>query len=598
MSDSSDSSASSETSTSDEDFVPSDSDAESSSSRSSDDSDLTLVPEVYEYYPGFFTMRSSEDDEDDEFYSILSLPARATSFKFSQMPGPKPPLPSFDRWLQQALQRSPRSPPRRSADQWFESLDAARKQIGKPLPSRNMSLNYTIKPCELICLVTESLTARLFSINTGQYTSTSDDIIINVNLEGLQETLRSFADSGFPFLRDHLYTNAASLGPTFGQLNIVEKFIFSPCDQFTMPFILPMLTECHTRVANLNMLFKPGVETNDFPSHLPTMEVYFNKHCTLNSASFIDIGIHMLRFLSTALPSAPSLSSVWIKGTNQEGNGALAISSPEDALKVKQILSMKQLRHIDMSGFAFDEGLTESPFDGLRDSELTELSLHNLSLPKSIHSNLASAVTSCNNLSHFFLEASLSGVAMLELGRGWKDSNHLTELTLGSSNTFLDSGTLLTFFDNASFSQLFCLKLSLHNWTPTFDEVLTSFIMRNHSLESVEFSTAPDFDGPPIKSPRFVAAVDSPYSRLQRIHFTCLPDHSPTPHVAWSFVQQLRTIMDLNDYCRYCQLTFEKVHEGSVDLMDAVAAITEKHLYAILRRDNWEIQRLLREYKQ
>jgi hypothetical protein len=114
----------------------------------------------------------------------------------------------------------------------------------------------------------------------------------------------------------------------------------------------------------------------------------------------------------------------------------------------------------------------------------------------------------------------------------------------------------------------------------------------------VELSTAPDFDGTPIKSPRFVSAVDSPYSRLQRIHFTCLPDHSPTPHVAWSFVHQLRTIMDLNDYCRYCQLTFEKVHEGSVDLMDAVAAITEKHLYAILRRDNWEIQRLLREYKQ
>jgi hypothetical protein len=111
------------------------------------------------------------------------------------------------------------------------------------------------------------------------------------------------------------------------------------------------------------------------------------------------------------------------------------------------------------------------------------------------------------------------------------------------------------------------------------------------SLKQIFFYAPTELSRVLVASAALLAAVDSPECCLENMIFSW-PSYTDATWLA-----QLNFILSLNKQRRLYTSTFERVREGNIDLMDAVTRIDNNFLYEFLRRNEWDLQNLLRGYK-
>jgi hypothetical protein len=499
---------------------------------------------------------------------------------------------SFHDWLDEVIDNGDDPLPEVSRDQWLEWLETARENVGRGEYRNNY---YQIDACGFICLATEPGTRQTFS---AAVTAESESgRIITVELQGLEQTLVSLALCGIVISLEELNVGTSALAAIFGSFRRIDFLGLHSCDHFTLPFVLPILSACKHLVI-LGLAFVGNISADAFLAHLPALAACLADHPSEENVCFRSLNSQLLQMLGTVLPTIPKLHNCQLVN-RAWGLGGIGVLSMADAEALARILAIPQLCDLNLSnGFPFSSDLqvTQSICDGLRNSRLSTLVFGHVPIPQSMYNVVASAITEMRELKSFTFCERVDPAFWSALGKGWEGSHTIQRLKFGSINDddiiYLGSHDVAAFFEKANHHGLRYLKLYLNDWGPRFDAMFSMFVSNNSSLETVEIKLSPDaFVGPPIASAALLAAVDSPECWLEEITFR------PSRHAGVTWLRQLNFILGLNKQRRRHNSAFNKVRKGKIDLMDATVDIGDDFLYEFLRRNEWNLQSLLRDYK-
>jgi hypothetical protein len=485
---------------------------------------------------------------------------------------------TFDIWIDEVLHHE--GDLQVSRDQWNLWFDAARDKVRQPLPETF----YQIEVCEFLCLVTDSVARKQFSAVVAEM---AVDPRFSLDLQGLEVTLNALALSGIVISQEELDAGASALAAIFGGFSRIQQLSILHYGSSLLSFLFPILSACQS--LDKIMMWFDDTRSAAFLAHVPALIAYLTGHPSLQEVSFWDIDSGLLQMLSTVLPTISTLVECRL-------GGRLTISSPQDAVALTRILTMPQLGYFYISNLAFnddDPQITQLICYGLRFSRLVGLSLLTCSIPRSICTAVASAITDIRELREFTCSGSLDQTFWSALGQRWDGSHTMRKLALGhGGEPYLRSDDVAEFLQKAKFRGLRHLELSLLDWTPRFDILIARLVRMNAvSLKQIFFYAPTELSRVLVASAALLAAVDSPECCLENMIFSW-PSYTDATWLA-----QLNFILSLNKQRRLYTSTFERVREGNIDLMDAVTRIDNNFLYEFLRRNEWDLQNLLRGYK-
>jgi hypothetical protein len=488
---------------------------------------------------------------------------------------------TFHSWIHHVLYHE--APLDVSREQWNIWFDTASQHVRQP------NQFYDIGICEFICLVTDSVTRQLFSLAVAEI---ADNLYIAVDLQGLEETLNALALSGIAISPEELEVGASALALTFGQFPRVQALKCFGYGPSTLSFMFPILTASLSPY-EVVMSFD-DTRSEAFLIHMPTLVAYFTEHPSLVSVGFANVNSGLLQMLSTVLLTIPMLRTCRVDGPL----GSLTISSRSDAVALTRLLAMAQLDTFDVNLFTFsdDPQITQIICDGLRTSRLTSLGFYDVIIPPRMGTAIASAVSEIHSLNEFLFKGQVDRSFWPSLGQGWDESCGIRRLVLGGFQLCFESDDVAAFLQNARVRELCFLELFLVDWTPGFDVLISNLVRVNAtSLKEMDIFTSPDFPGALIASEALLAAVDSPECCLAKCTFLNL-DHVASPNIDPTWLLRFKFILGLNKQRRRRNSAFERVRDGSMNLLDAVADIDGNFLYEFLRRNEWNLQNLLRDY--
>ncbi|GKY98736.1 hypothetical protein MPSEU_000829900 [Mayamaea pseudoterrestris] len=409
------------------------------------------------------------------------------------------------------------------------------------------------------------------------------------SLSGMAQKMEHLRAAGITDM-DQVAACGAAVGRRFGSPLFIEfrgEGIFA-----NMAFINAVINACrHMDYVGFN--FTADEEDVD---QLPALEACIANNANIKNLDMVGIEIHTFRALWSSMPTMPQLSMVSMDG--QRFN----LSSVEDANTIAGVLAMPHLETLVLVNIKLaNVEVARIVINALAASRLQKLTIYNWVLPQETHVTLANALLQSNlveleyqtSAHPDFLEAFSNGLG--------NPATAIRVLSLGSFYLadccyFYKSKTLSDFLRNACKWRLEEVTLFVADWGESFDEALSRYVEKSTTLRKLTISIAPGYTGPAIASEALLKALDQGVRHLAEVILM-----HEDEHVSADWCARVQHVLELNRKRIIHGPKFERIATAELEsdrrrgMLEAVEAVDLLMLYEFIRRNEWDLQDLIRE---
>ena len=186
--------------------------------------------------------------------------------------------------------------------------------------------------------------------------------------------------------------------------------------------------------------------------------------------------------------------------------------------------------------------------------------------------------------------------------RTLKESKILDSFALGHYEdvVYFDCDELVDVLEQGLSRNLKCLSLHVENWTDRFAKLITRYASAKKNdtmLRKLKLHFGAGFDGPACAPAELVAALDKGERCLEEV----LVYHRGKGDISATWCVDLQPTLDLNRIRRIHGPKFESIEHGETWAIrkarfdEAVASVDQNTFYRFLRRNEWSLQKLVKE---